>query len=93
MFHIILICEGLPAVSGPESARTITQDFAAHRTWHAFVTCEWESNRLVLRAENDFDEDGTETRDEFSECISEHVIQPGDFSIAIQSVSESSDDN
>jgi hypothetical protein len=48
---------------------------------------------LVLRAENDFDDDGAATLDEFSECISSHVAEPGHFTIAIQSVSETSDEN
>jgi hypothetical protein len=92
MFHITLVCDGLTASAGGEAARDIAQDFAKHRTWHAYVACEWESSRLVLRAENDFDDDGEATLDEFSECITAHVAEPGNFVIAIQSVLETDDD-
>ena len=93
MFHITIVCDGLSNSAGEEAARDIAQDFAEHRTWHDYVACEWESSRLVLRAENDFDDDGAATLDEFSKCISAHVAEPGNFVVAIQSVSETEDDN
>jgi hypothetical protein len=53
MFRVTLICHGLPAKSGEEAARNITNEFTNHRKWHDSVRCEWDGTRLVLKLEND----------------------------------------
>jgi len=78
----------LPASAGEETARDITKEFADSRQWHSRVTCEWDGTRLILRSENDFDETGQATLDEFSDCISTYIAEPGEFSIRIESVQE-----
>ena len=86
MFRVTLICHGLPAKSGEEAARNITNEFTNHRKWHDSVRCEWDGTRLVLKSENDFDTNGKATFDEFSDCILAYVADPGKFSISVESV-------
>lgn len=88
MFRVTLVCTDLPATSGEAAALDITREFAEHRTWHSRVTCEWDGTRLILVSENDFDNTGLATLDEFSDCISAYVSDPGESRIAIASVSE-----
>jgi hypothetical protein len=88
MFHITLVCEGLPASAGSEAARDIATEFAKHRILHSKVSCDWGGSRLVLRSENDFDADGKATLDEFSDSISAYVAEPGEFRITTESVQE-----
>jgi hypothetical protein len=88
MFRVTVICDGLPASAGEEAARDITKEFADSRQWHSRVTCEWDDARLVLCSENDFDETGQATLDEFSDCIFAYIAEPGEFSIRVESVQE-----
>ncbi|HEX5222113.1 MAG TPA: hypothetical protein VFZ59_21300 [Verrucomicrobiae bacterium] len=92
MFRVTLICEGLPTNVGEVAARDITNDFMEHRPWHKRVSCEWDGARLILRAENDFDENGNATRDEFDDCITAYV-ELGDYETRVESVTELDDDN
>ena len=87
MFRVILICEGLPTPAGEEAARDIAAEFAEHRKWHNRVTCQWDGSRLVLESENDFDENGGATLDEFGDCVSAYVSDPAGSRICIESVS------
>jgi hypothetical protein len=93
MFRVTLICDGLPPAAGEEAARDITKEFADSRQWHSRVTCEWDGTRLVLRSENDFDETGQATLDEFGDCIAAYVTEYEGSSIRIESVSEFDHDN
>jgi hypothetical protein len=88
MFRVILVCVGLPSDAGEEAAVDIARDFADHRAWHSRVTCEWDGTILTLAVENDFDNTGLATLDEFSDCISAYVKDPGDAEIEIKSVRE-----
>lgn len=93
MFRVTLICDGLPAAAGEEAARDIPKEFADSRQWHSRVTCEWDGARLVLRSENDFDETGQATLDEFGDCIAAYVTEYEGSSIRIESVSKFDHDN
>ena len=93
MFRVTLICDGLPASCGQEAARDIAKEFADSRHWHSRVTCEWDGTRLILQSENDFDETGQATLDEFSDCIAAYVTEYEDSSIRIGSVSQFEHDN
>jgi hypothetical protein len=93
MFRVTLICDGLPASAGEGAARDITKEFADGRRWHSSVTCEWDGTRLILRSENDFDETGQATLDEFRDCIAAYVTEYEGSSIRIESVSEFDHDN
>jgi hypothetical protein len=88
MYHVTLVCEGLPASAGLKAARDIGKEFAKHRTWHSKVSCDWDGTRLVMHSENDFDADGRATLDEFGDAISAYIADPGESSISIQSVQE-----
>jgi hypothetical protein len=86
MFLVTLVCSGLPTDAGATAAADIAREFAEHRTWHGRVTCEWDGTRLTLTSENDFDESGAATLDEFGDCVSAYVSDPGDARISIESV-------
>jgi len=88
MFRVTLICDGLPSNAGEEAARDITKEFAEHRQWHSRVSCEWDGSRLILRSENDFDENGHATWDEFDDCITAYISSPGDCQTRIESITE-----
>jgi hypothetical protein len=87
MYRVLLVCSGLPSTAGAEAAVDIAKDFAEHRPWHSRVTCEWNGTLLTLMSVNDFDDTGLATLDEFSDCISAYVTDPGDSQIEIASVS------
>jgi len=93
MFRVTLICDGLPASAGEEAARDIAKEFADNRPWHSRVTCKWDGVHLILQSENDFDDTGVATLDEFGDCISAYAANPGSSRIRIESVSEFDQDN
>jgi len=93
MFRVTLLCEGLSAAVGEETARDIAKEFADFRQWHSRVTCDWDGAKLVLRSENDFDETGLATLDEFGDCIAAYVTNYEGSSIRIESVCEIDRDN
>ena len=88
MYRVTLICFGVDAAAGPEAAVDIEKEFSEHRTWHARVTCGWDGKHLQLRSENDFDSDGQATLDEFGDCISAYLSNPGSTRIEIQSIEQ-----
>ena len=93
MFRVTLVCTDLPPTSGEAAALDITREFAEHRAWHSRVTCEWDGTCLTLVSENDFDDTGQATLDEFADCIAAYVSDPGESRIAIASVSELGNDD
>jgi len=92
MFRVTLVCSGLPHTVGANEAADITREFAQQRRWHSRVSCTWEGTQLTLLAENDFDKTGLATLDEFRDCITAYVSDPGDSQV-IASVSEIDNDN
>ncbi len=89
MYKITSECENVPANEGEQAASDITNEFRDLRQWHAKATCTWTGSSLVLMVENDFDENGLATLDEFSDLISGYVATPFDGDILIRSVTES----
>ena len=87
MYKIKLICEGVPEKAGHNVALDITQEFAL-RTWHNRALCTRSGSSLVLELENDFDENGLASLDEFSDAISACISEDFDGDIRIESVSE-----
>jgi hypothetical protein len=87
MYRVTLFCDGLPTSVGANAARDIAKEFVEHRQWHARVSCDWNGSRLTLRSDNDFDESGLATRDEFSDCIAAYVGNYEDAKITVGSVS------
>ena len=87
MYQLKLICDGVPTHAGAQAALDITEDFL-QRPWHRNAICSWEGSRLVLTAENDYDENGKALQDEFSDEISACIVDGFDGGIEIVSVSE-----
>jgi hypothetical protein len=84
MFRIVLACSGVPTEVGAELAVDITEEFT-HRPWHTNVQCQWDGERLILQAVNDFDENGEALSDEFSDAIA--ACSPAPFDGSISNVS------
>ncbi|MBL9161937.1 MAG: hypothetical protein JNL18_04255 [Planctomycetaceae bacterium] len=82
MYRIVLACHGIPAEIGPEAAADITAEFRQHRQWHENVACTWGEGRLLLQAQNDYDERGLALSDEFSDCIC--ACTPATFAYRIE---------
>ena len=69
MYRITLASACTTPNAGPAAAVAISAEFR-HRPWHQNVSCIWDGARVVLRAANDFDENGLALMDEFSDSIS-----------------------
>jgi hypothetical protein len=86
MFKIKLICEGVPASVGQTAALDITDEFA-HRPHHTHAVCSWNGSSLLLELENDFDENGLASMDEFSDAIAACIAESFDGNIRVASIS------
>jgi hypothetical protein len=86
MHPVKLVCENVPAAAGLEAASDITREFAEHRPHYQNVICEFSDSRLTLSAESDFDPDGANLMDEFSDCISIFIATPFDGEMRVVSV-------
>ena len=71
-----------------EAAKDIQKEFEDHRSWHLNVSCTWNEKSLKLVVENDFDENGQATLDEFGDCISAYIENYHDSTIVIESIDE-----
>ena len=88
MYRIVLACHGVPKGAGAEAASDIEAEFSQHRKWHQNVQCRWDGLKLVLKVENDYDNDGLALQDEFSDCISAYIAGGFDGSITVESITE-----
>ena len=86
MFRIILSCNGVPPSVASEAALDIATEFTEHRPWHRNVSCRWTGSHLILQAENDFDSEGLALMDEFSDCLSVHIVELFDGTIKLESL-------
>jgi hypothetical protein len=86
MLDIAIRCDVPDVTEARRTARNIELDFHKHRPWHQSVVCRLEDGALILRARNDFDEDGSLLVEEFTSCLAEHMIKHGE--IRILSISE-----
>ncbi|PWB83449.1 MAG: hypothetical protein C3F11_06555 [Methylocystaceae bacterium] len=73
MYRITLECHGVPAAAGDEAARDITDAFRLRYSREHNVVCTFTDGRLRLVAENDYDSEGLNLMDEFSDNISAYV--------------------
>jgi hypothetical protein len=85
---VTLICEDVPIAEGAQAALDITQNFALHRPHHTKAVCTWNGSALLLVVENDFDDNGLATQDEFSDEISGAVASAFDGDLKVLSVVE-----
>ena len=88
MYTVVLECNNVPAGEGEQAAIDITTEFREHRRWHRNATCTWTGSSLVLEVENDFDDNGLASLDEFSDSIAAYVATLFDGSILIRSVTK-----
>jgi hypothetical protein len=83
--RLVLVCEGVRAISGERAAIDITDGFRK-RLWHHNARCFWDGRYLVLNAQNDFDPNGRALIDEFSDEICANVAGGFDGDIRVVSV-------
>lgn len=67
-YRTTLTCGGMTEAEGSAAPADILEEFR-ERPWHENVTCHWDAARLVLSAENDFDDDGKALLDEFWDVV------------------------
>ena len=75
MYRLTLVCAGIPASKGPETAQDIMN-----------VLCSYADGKLTLVAENDFDPNGLALMDEFSDCLSAFISMPFEGDLTVQSI-------
>ena len=85
MYCITLECFDVPAAAGDEVARDITEAFRLHYPHEHNVTGTFVDGRLRLVAENDYDPEGLNLMDEFSDNICAY-IEPFDGDMKLVSV-------
>jgi hypothetical protein len=85
MYRITLECHDVPAAAGDEAARDITEAFRLHYPHEHNVSCTYANCKLRLVAENDYDPEGLNLMDEFSDIICTYV-EPFDGDIKLVSV-------
>lgn len=89
MYRIKIICTGLSSEEGKEASCDIAQEFREHRDWHNNPTCTRDGEKLILTVENDFDNDGQATLDEFGDCLAAYVTDYFDCNVTVDSVTKS----
>jgi hypothetical protein len=85
MYRITLECHDVPAAAGDEAARDITEAFRLHYPHEHNVSCTFLDGKLRLVAENDYDPEGLNLMDEFSDNICAFV-EPFDGDLTLVSV-------
>jgi hypothetical protein len=88
MYRVRLICDGVPKDLGGAAAIDISREFREVRTWHEKTTCIWDGSNLILEVQNDFDDKGLATIDEFSDCLSAFITEGFDGDIKVESIVE-----
>lgn len=73
MYRITRECFAAPAAAGDEAARDITQAFRLHYPHERNVTCSFMDGKLRLVAENDYDPEGLNLMDEFSDNMCAYI--------------------
>jgi hypothetical protein len=85
VYRIILECDGVPVTAGEEASRDITEEFRAHYPHEKNVVCSWDGRMLRLISENDYDSEGLNLTDQFSDTIAAY-IEPFDGDIRLVSI-------
>lgn len=85
MYRITLECHDVPTAAGDEAARDITEAFRLYYPHEHNVSCTFVDGKLRLVAENDYDAQGRNLMDEFSDNICAYV-EPFDVDIKLVSV-------
>lgn len=85
MYHITLVCKGIPTELGPAGALDVAEEFN-HRPWYRNVRCEWNGEDLLLSAENDWDGDAKALLDEFCDAVAACIPGTIGFQVEIRSI-------
>jgi hypothetical protein len=86
VFRVVVSCAGISETTALLGIPEITAEFGC-RPWHEHVLCSWTGDRILLQADNDFDENGQALLDEFSDAICACVpIENTAISFAVESV-------
>ncbi|MEO7028987.1 MAG: hypothetical protein ABI147_06255 [Acidobacteriaceae bacterium] len=72
MYRVTLRVEGVPPEIGAQAAADITASFK-ERPWQENAVCAYIDGGLTFISENDFDEEGLATQDEFAHEYSGNV--------------------
>jgi hypothetical protein len=87
MFRIVLACGGVPTGEGAQAALDIAKEFNDVRTpRYTNSTCIFEHGSLVLSCDTDWDSDGLNLMDEFSDCLSACIATPFDGDLRLVAV-------
>ncbi len=86
LYRIKLVCDGVPESAGPEAARDITEEFRTHYPHENNAECSYANGKLTLVAENDYDADGLNLMDEFSDNICAYIAGGLDADITVLSI-------
>jgi len=73
MYRITLECHGVPETAGEKAAGDIAEAFRLRYPHEKKVACTFERGKLQLVAENDYDPQGHNLMDEFSDNISAYI--------------------
>jgi len=85
MHRIVLAC-AVPVSTGEEAASDIVREFVEFRQHYSDPSCIFEDGKLVLACTTDWDADGSNLIDEFSDCICAYVVAGFDSDIEIRSI-------
>jgi hypothetical protein len=86
MYRITLECHDVPPTAGEKATRDITEAFGLHYPHEHNVVCTIENSKLRLVAENDYDLNGLNLMDEFSDNISAYIAESFDGDVWLVSV-------
>ena len=84
MFNLLQLtvrCTDIPVDEIPNVARAVETDFRKYRPWHQNVRCQVDGIFLVLRAQNDLDDDGEALCEEFRSCLKEYASTFGSIEV------------
>ena len=82
--RVTLRCPCPPDI-GPELASDIQAEFRSHYPHEHEVTCQYENGQIVLSSTNDYDPEGLNLSDEFSDVITAYMPRDFDGDIAFVS--------
>jgi hypothetical protein len=92
MYRIVLVCVDVPEDRGETGAVDILQELA-DRPEYSNVRCIWDGTELTLQADSDWDDDGKNLIDEFSDCISACIDVGFDGDIETRSITVMPDES
>lgn len=81
LLQVTVRCSDIPLDELADAVREVQEDFRKYRPWHRNVRCDADGTALILRAQNDFDEDGDVLCDELAACLREQVSAFGPIEV------------